>query len=158
VYNQHDNFIYVADTGNHRIQVFDTKGNIKHEIGGLGKTIQFNNPNRIAVDDNGFIYIADTGDKRIIILDSDYSVTLEIEKNLINPIDVDVDKYGFIYVLDAGGWRQNYLLKFDQNGKLLFKAGTAQLGIEIDKPSGLAINNNNIIYVATQKGVHILTP
>ena len=55
-----DNYVYVADTKNHRIQVFDTTGELITTIGKFGKDINsFNEPEAIAVDSNSYVYTAD---------------------------------------------------------------------------------------------------
>ena len=51
--------IYVADTGNHRIQVFDTKGRFIRQFGSRGSgNGQFDEPYGVAVDSSGNIYSA----------------------------------------------------------------------------------------------------
>jgi hypothetical protein len=58
--------IYVADTGNDRIQVFDSSGAFLFEVGTYGTgNGQFDRPNGIAVDSTGKIYVADSGNNRI---------------------------------------------------------------------------------------------
>lgn len=55
-----DGKIYVADTGNHRIQVFDGEGNfiqmINGSAGNTGTSV-FVNPRGIGLDSRGFIYV-----------------------------------------------------------------------------------------------------
>jgi DNA-binding beta-propeller fold protein YncE len=84
--------VIVADTGNHRLQIFDTNGNFiemwgfgvddgsavfqvcttscQAGIAGTGDG-QFNMPSYLAVDGEGNILVADQGNHRIQILDSD---------------------------------------------------------------------------------------
>lgn len=54
--------VYVADTGNFRVQKFINNGTYIKQCGtyGSGK-LQFENPVNIAVDDSGCIYVADMG-------------------------------------------------------------------------------------------------
>lgn len=54
--------MYVADTGNDRIQKFDNSGTFITEWGSKGDGDgQFNYPADIAVDRSGNVYVADTG-------------------------------------------------------------------------------------------------
>ncbi len=60
-----DDRIYVADSGNHRIQVFDAQGNYLTGWGEFGTAPgQFNEPWGLAVDGE-FVYVADTWNHRI---------------------------------------------------------------------------------------------
>src|SRR5207253_200390 len=60
--------IYVADTDNHRIQIFDSSGNFKLKFGSFGtaSNTQFFSPQGVAIDTSGNILIADTGNNRIL--------------------------------------------------------------------------------------------
>ncbi len=68
-----DGTIYVADTWNHRIQVFDNNGTFLRMWGEFeqlpagqeGKVNGFWGPRDIAVDSQNNVYVADTGNKRI---------------------------------------------------------------------------------------------
>ncbi len=59
-------FLYVADTGNDRIQKLTTSGTFVSKIGSAGTTAgKFNAPRGIATDENKNIYVADTDNNRI---------------------------------------------------------------------------------------------
>jgi DNA-binding beta-propeller fold protein YncE len=58
--------VYVADTGNHRIQKFDSSGTFVIKWGTYGSgNGQFNKPVGIAVDASGYVYVADNDNYRI---------------------------------------------------------------------------------------------
>ena len=59
--------VFVADTGNNRVQVFDSAGNFLLKWGVQGdEKGQFNEPRGVAVDKTGArVYAADTGNNRI---------------------------------------------------------------------------------------------
>lgn len=60
------NRVYVADTGNHRVQVFDYNGEHLLTFGGYGwKDGEFTNPRGIAVEAAGNIFVSDTDNHRI---------------------------------------------------------------------------------------------
>ncbi len=68
-----DGMIYVADTWNHRVQVFDGEGQFVRKWGYFsgvpdvpGDSNALYGPRGIAADPNGTILLADTGNKRII--------------------------------------------------------------------------------------------
>src|SRR5438132_11507469 len=63
--------LYVVDTGNQRIQVFDATGNFKFTFGRSGSgNGQFSLPRGIAVDSSQNIYVTDTSNNRIQVFDS----------------------------------------------------------------------------------------
>lgn len=58
--------VYVADTGNKRIVVTDSDGNLRYQFGEFGAAAgQFSEPTGVAVDDKGQIYVADTWNGRV---------------------------------------------------------------------------------------------
>lgn len=58
--------VYVADTQNHRVEVFDADGGFLTQWGGYGSAPgQFNRPMGIAVSPDGRVYVADTYNNRI---------------------------------------------------------------------------------------------
>ena len=64
--------VYVADTGNHRIQKFDSEGNFLRKWGTLGSGDgQFGYPYGVAADGSGNVYVADTDSHRIQKFDSE---------------------------------------------------------------------------------------
>lgn len=63
--------VYVADTGNHRIQVFDLNGNFLLMWGSQGKgNLQFYFPSYVEVDPTGRIYVSDTYNHRVQVFSS----------------------------------------------------------------------------------------
>jgi DNA-binding beta-propeller fold protein YncE len=67
-----DGIVYVSDTLNGRIQVFDSKGNFQRVISklGFGPGSLFR-PKGIAIDCNGHIWVADAGQNRIQVFDKE---------------------------------------------------------------------------------------
>src|SRR5262249_20631036 len=53
--------LYVVDTGNHKIQVFNDEGAFQKEWGGMGSGDgKFREPVGLTVDPQGFVYVADS--------------------------------------------------------------------------------------------------
>ncbi|KAJ8927538.1 hypothetical protein NQ314_019983 [Rhamnusium bicolor] len=64
--------IIVADTGNHRIKIFNMKGDFVQEFGSLGRNQgQFRSAEVVAVDCLGFILVGDAGNARIQVFQPD---------------------------------------------------------------------------------------
>jgi YVTN family beta-propeller protein len=58
--------LYVADPGNHRVQVLDTQLRVLEALG--GPAFGFNEPKYLALDARGWLYVADQHNDRLVIL------------------------------------------------------------------------------------------
>jgi DNA-binding beta-propeller fold protein YncE len=59
-------FIYIADSGNNRIQKFDNSGQFIAKWGGEGAGDgQLNYPSGIVIDSRGYVYVAERDNNRI---------------------------------------------------------------------------------------------
>lgn len=68
----HNNEIFVADTGNERIQVFALDGSLLRAFGGLGSAPgQLIEPVGITIGPDGNLYVADSGNLRISVFTTD---------------------------------------------------------------------------------------
>jgi K319-like protein/Big-like domain-containing protein/NHL repeat-containing protein/6-bladed beta-propeller protein len=143
--------IYVADTGNNRIEMFSTNGTFIKKWGTPGSgNGQFNNPSAIAVDPSrGFIYVADSFNYRIEKFNTDGTfINTWGSRGFDNgqfgdrPSAIAVDlTTGNIYVHDFSDGIQ----KFDSNGKFITRwfGGVAPQG-------GVAIDSKGFVYVSDQ--------
>ncbi|MFN8526127.1 MAG: hypothetical protein U0821_23745 [Chloroflexota bacterium] len=100
--------IYVADTGNHRIQKFDAAGEFVREWGSQGRAVgQLDTPRAIAVAGDGDIFVADTGNDRIQRFSTNGAVIATYGERGIEPgqfrrpegLMVDAD--GLLWVADT---------------------------------------------------------
>ena len=164
--------VYVADTGNHRIQVFDAQGQPKFAVGALGSGEgQFNEPHGVAADAQGNIYVADTWNARVVKFDSTGKFVkswgtgndigngrsammtdgTEAGNNaaplgFYGPRGIAVDAQGNVYVADTGNKR---IVVTDGEGKYLYQWGHA--GNEpgaFNEPIGVAVDAQGDVYVA----------
>ena len=145
--------VYVADTGNKRIQKFDSDGKFFTKWGSAGAgNGEFNLPQGVAVDASGNVYVADTWNNRI--------QKFSPNGNFINkwgsdgsgdgqfslPGGVAVDSSGNVYVADTGN---NRIQKFDSNGNLITKWGSYGSGNgQFANPLGIAVDSDGYVYVA----------
>ncbi len=66
--------VYVADTGNNRIQKFSSNGSYLTQWGSAGTNNgQFNGPSSVAIDSSGNVYVSDSGNNRTQKFTSDGS-------------------------------------------------------------------------------------
>ncbi|HBE02334.1 MAG TPA: hypothetical protein DC049_07640, partial [Spirochaetia bacterium] len=136
----YDGNVYIADTGNNRIQIFDSTGNFKSIITDLKspRGVYIVNKN-FAPDRTEYILAADTGNnliKKYYLsgeyiggfngLDNSAAFATEIhsEKNtlLVNPVKTAMDEYNRLVVLDEvkkGHNSYNRVLRYDYYGNIL---------------------------------------
>ncbi|MEH7275057.1 YIP1 family protein [Neobacillus vireti] len=105
----HQDEIYIADTGNNRIVHLDKSGKFVRALTVPESPLK--EPSGVFITDNGDIYIADTGNKRVIHLNNEGKMIQEFlrpESKYINkkfvyePINMIVDRRGFVYVVSRG--------------------------------------------------------
>jgi tripartite motif-containing protein 71 len=61
-----DGFVYITDSGNHRVQKLDRDGNFETQWGGFGGSAgQFNFPYGLAVDRRGSVFVLDSSNFRV---------------------------------------------------------------------------------------------
>ena len=113
-------YIYVSDTGNNRIQMFDQNGIYVNQWGGLGTSNgKFDTPRGLAMNVAGTaIYIADSANQRIQKLSTTSGTFLTSwgtsgtgAGQFANPSGVAVDNAGNIYVADRNN---NRIQKFHE--------------------------------------------
>jgi len=113
-------YVYVVDGGNHRISVFDLRGEFQFSFGGPGKgKSEFDYPVGIDVAANGRVYVADSGNKRIQVFDSKGKYIRQFKvtsgRYRIRPVDVLIDeKNKELYVT---GNETHEVLVFSLKGK-----------------------------------------
>jgi tripartite motif-containing protein 71 len=115
--------VYVVDTGNNCIQLFDLSGNFIKSIGGFGFTSdKFDRPTDIWVQSLINIYVADYNNKRIQRYDGsmNYLSTLtsndglDVQFQFYETLSCVVNSQQDLFVLDAG---DNKVIKFNRNGQ-----------------------------------------
>ncbi len=104
--------LYVADTLNFRIQVFDREGKVLHVFGELGDSPgRLNRPKGVAVDSEGHIYVADSSFNNFQMFDQEGQLLLFVGKGgslageFSLPAGLYIDDQDRIYVADQGNSR-----------------------------------------------------
>ncbi|MDX1413534.1 MAG: TIGR03663 family protein [Candidatus Promineifilaceae bacterium] len=155
-----DGRIYVLDSSNHRVQVFDEFGLPLSEWGSFGEGAgQFNEPWGIAIDDT-YVYIADTWNHRIqkFTLDGDFVTSFGASGSpspenadpglglFFGPRSVVLLDENQILVTDTGNHRMQL---FDRNGTPLQQiGGFGNLLGQMNEPVGIGRGSNGSVYLA----------
>ena len=141
--------IYISDSGNSRILVFDDSGNFLFKFGKKGKKRgQFESPLGIAVGADGRIYIADRVLGKVLIFSSKgkYVKEFKVEMPLVLAVTkskVYVATYGPIIIYDLEG---NELSKWGRRGK---RKG------EFDFPAGIAVDKKGNVYLSDTNNLRL---
>jgi sugar lactone lactonase YvrE len=148
--------IFVADTGNNRIQKFDSSYNFIFKIGTTTSgtsSSQFNFPRDIAVDSLGNIYVLDQGNHRIQKFDSNGNYLLTIGSRTLTgeigkfntPNGIAVDNFDNVYVVDRAYARVQV---FTPEGLFIYTYGTVGNGDDqFSVPARLYKGENNDFYI-----------
>lgn len=128
--------LFVADSGNNRVQVFSPDGVYLRMLGNEG--VGLKNPSDVTLGLNGMIYVADNGNGRIVRFKPNMQLDSVIgEKGAFKDIvGIRVDEDGRIFVLEGGGQEQIKMLSKD--GKFIMKFGSRGTGgANFLQPSGM---------------------
>jgi DNA-binding beta-propeller fold protein YncE len=157
--DRENRFLYVADTGNDVVDVFDAdnykllrqigKPSRKHEQTSPGT---FSLPEGVAVDGDGNVYVTDTFNNRIEIFDADGEFISTFGRNGDGPADLErpkgiaIDCDGHIWVVDAA---QNRVKVFNKQGRLLiYFGGLGYYPGQFMGPWGITIGPSNQVVVS----------
>jgi len=144
-----DNEIVVADTNNHRIQVFDKDGIFKFQFGEVGKRDgQLLYPNRVAV-------VASSGDIVVTERSPTHQVQVFTKHGtfirkfgadvLQHPRGVTVDCWGRIIVVECKVMR---VVIFDMLGNVLNKFSCSR---HLEFPNGVVVNDQMEIFISDNR-------
>jgi len=143
------NDIIVADTNNHRIQIFDKEGRFKFQFGEVGKRDgQLLYPNRVAVvKTSGDIIVTERSPTHQIQIYNQYGQFVrKFGANILqHPRGVCVDNKGRIIVVECKVMR---VIIFDQLGNVLNKFGCSK---HLEFPNGVVVNDRQEIFISDNR-------
>ncbi|MFP4394497.1 MAG: flippase activity-associated protein Agl23 [Anaerolineales bacterium] len=145
--------IYVTDTGNKRVQVFDAEGAFLREFGGGGAALgQLSEPVGIAISEQREVYVADTWNRRVQVFTPEGVALRSWDIPAWRPdnpeekpfLAVDAEH---VYVSDAAHRR---VLAFTRDGGFRWALGGGTTsGVSLLFPEGVAVDEDSgILYVA----------
>ncbi|KDR21251.1 B-box type zinc finger protein ncl-1, partial [Zootermopsis nevadensis] len=143
------NDIIVADTNNHRIQIFDKEGRFKFQFGECGKRDgQLLYPNRVAVvRTSGDIIVTERSPTHQIQIYNQYGQFVrKFGANILqHPRGVTVDNKGRVVVVECKVMR---VIIFDQSGNVLQKFGCSK---HLEFPNGVVVNDKQEIFISDNR-------
>jgi sugar lactone lactonase YvrE len=161
--------IYVADTGNNRIVVFERSGRFSMTFGsfGVAKPLpgyemtwdpgELNYPTDVATDEDGNVYVADFQNESISVFDSKGSFVRRFPDPLarvgrgtsgrggtgiaVTALTVQGD---LVYATD-----RYQIVVFDKRGRFIRQFGKPGVGPgDLDHPGGVAVDSQGRVYVS----------
>jgi DNA-binding beta-propeller fold protein YncE len=149
--------VYVADTGNKRIVIFDSNGNFITQFGSAGLDPgQFDEPVGVAVAPNGLVYVTDTWNRRVQAFTASEDGTIYLPykqwdvqgwfgQSLDNKPLITVNAEGHVFITDPEGFR---IIEFDGEGNFIRTWGDYGLGpAEFGLAAGVAVDSEGHIWV-----------
>jgi hypothetical protein len=143
--------LYVADTGNNRIQKLDAAGNPLASIGGFGwDREQFDRPVAVCARNGLDVFVADYGNSRIERFDKDLHFLASLSSSdswseifrFGFPLDVDLTDQGELLCLDGENRR---ILKLDVLGFPLRSFGDFDSGEgSLSNPRRMLVTQNSV--------------
>uniref|UniRef100_A0A1X7UUL3 RING-type domain-containing protein n=1 Tax=Amphimedon queenslandica TaxID=400682 RepID=A0A1X7UUL3_AMPQE len=142
--------VYIADNGNHRIQILNPDLTFSHLFGSKGSANgQFLSPRGIAIDSHGLVYVVDKNNHRIQKFSPDGKFVGQFGTEGSGPgqlkephvITIDTVATGLVYVSE---WGHNRISVFTSDGVFVrkFRSKTDPF----ISPKGLAFDKDGFLY------------
>ncbi|MDB5081795.1 MAG: hypothetical protein JWP00_3719 [Chloroflexi bacterium] len=142
--------LYITDTGNRRVVVYDKQGQFKRQFGSTGTgQVQFNEPIGLAIGPDRNLYVADMRNKRVQVLDTQGTYIREIavptwKEAVLSEPYLAFDPAGDLWVSDPPN---GAVLHFDKAGTLVSTYNAAS-GLNVLNPVGLTFSTDGTLYIA----------
>jgi DNA-binding beta-propeller fold protein YncE len=149
-YDQQAGELYITDTGNRRVVVYDKQGQFKRQFGSLGSGPgQFNEPESLALGPDGKVYVADLRNKRIEVLDKQGNYLSEIavpswKEGVLNEPYLAFSPQGDLFASDPAN---GAILRIDKDGKPVTTYSSSG-GLAVINPVGLTFDKDGNLYIA----------
>ncbi len=150
----HEGKVFIADTGNHRIQVFDLNGNFLRmfTVTSAAGEKPADPVDVLASKLKGYVYVADNDNHKIKVFDQSGRFLFEWGRFGEGPREfrypgmLAANEYNEIYVVDVLNTR---VQKFDPFGNHITDIGSwGVLPGKLFRPKGLAIDQKNRVFVS----------
>eukprot|EP00731_Ephydatia_muelleri_P008233 Em0004g571a len=142
--------LYVADTGNHRVQKLTSSGKFLHKFGHKGSGQgQFNLPRAVIIDSNNKLIVSDFNNHRIQIFNENGGWLLTIDgkgsgnHSFQSPFGLALDPQGTIHV---AAYESNTIKVFTKEGVYVRMYG------DLNDPFGIAIDDEGYSLVSEYSG------
>jgi streptogramin lyase len=146
--------IWVSDTYQGRLEVFNERGEFLKTVGSEGSgPDQIGEPEGIGIDAKGDVWVADWTNDRVEEFDEKGEYLQQFgsegsgDGQLMHPYGIAVDAKGDVWVTDVGN---NRVEEFDEEGEYISQFGSTGSGsgqFELSFPGGLAFSSTENVWV-----------
>ena len=145
--------IWVADSGNNRIEEYSPEGKYVFSFGTKGKKAgELNEPKALTIDAKGDVWVSESGNDRIQEFSSEGKSLATCGKSgsgagaLSEPKGIAIDAKGDVWIADMAN---NRIEEFSSECKYVSAFGTAGTEVgQIKEPTGVAIDQKGDVWVA----------
>ena len=156
----HTHKVYIADTGNHRIQVLNSDLTHSSSFGRNGSNNgEFNQPYDISTDSTGNVYVVERHNHRIQVFSSDGQYLRQFgregkgEGELNHPSSIAIDSHNVVYVTELMNHRISI---FTTDGEFIKAFGIkGNDPVQFDGPCGIGVDKNGTVYVCDTSNYRI---
>ena len=146
-----DGDVLVADSFNHRVQVFREDGTFVRAFGREGEGEgEFCDPNDVCVGKDGSIYVVNQGNYRVQVFDRDWGFVRmfgsrgEGPGEFLHPAGIYVGEDGEIYVSD---YQRKDVQVFSREGAYVGRLGRELMGGHDARPFGVCADGEGRLFV-----------
>lgn len=148
--------VYVTDTADQSVHVFDPKDSKYFVIEGISKKTALSSPIDVATDSEGNIYVSDSVMRRVYVFNEKGKFLMEIgsDNMMQRPTGIAVDKdSGTLYVVDT---MASKILVYSLDGKYIKSIGEHGNGNgQFNRPTFIALGREGNLYITDTMNVRV---
>lgn len=148
--------VYVTDTADQSVHVFDPKDKKYFVIEGVNKKSRFVSPIGVVTDREGNIYVSDSVMRRVYVFNKKGKFVREIgtDNMMQRPTGIAIDKAsGTLYVVDT---LASKILVYSMDGKHIKTIGEYGDGnVQFNRPTFIALGRDGNLYIADTMNIRV---
>ncbi len=148
--------VYVTDTADQSVHVFDPKDSNYFVIEGVNKKHKFSSPIGVTTDASGNIYVSDSVTRRVYVFNEKGKFLREIgaDNAMQRPTGIAIDSVsGTLYVADT---MASKILVYSLDGKYIMSIGEYGGGNgQFNRPTFIALGREGSLYITDTMNVRV---
>ena len=148
-----EGLIYICDSDNHRVTVYDEEGKFMFVFGSKGSGPGcFEAPRDIAFGSDGLVYATDNKSRRVCVWSKEGTFKRHFQPKYCSTcIAATSDNHWLITSIDS-----RFVMVYTMEGELVHEfGGKGSHTGEFDGPVGICVDDNGVVYVADCKNKRV---